>query len=78
MSENRRTKYKVRINYKSGHSEEFWVYRFTVNKNGSIEWETVNPKIRPIDMGVDKIESIWQVDAITPEEENFDADIGCW
>lgn len=67
-----KTKFKVRINYKSGHSVDFWVYKFTCNRDGSIEWTSIDPRFRPVDMGVEHIESIWQVDAIIPEDEDFE------
>jgi hypothetical protein len=57
--------YKIRINYKSGHSEEMEVISFDFEKTGatvSLQWE--QPKgtiIRPIHINVEEIESIWQV-----------------
>lgn len=53
--------YLVRVNYKSGIQEEFWVTEFAV-KGGSYSWtpaSAVGPK--PVQMNVDAIESVWQL-----------------
>ena len=55
----------VRINYKSGHSEEFPVMEFTFTVDGNNDrkatWQPVDGGQRPIFMNLDEIESIWQV-----------------
>ncbi len=55
-----RTKFKVRILYKSGNSHEFWTTHFSV-KNGDWKWNAVTQTNNPILLGVDEIEAVYQV-----------------
>lgn len=55
-----RTRYLIEINYKSGTRKRFWVYNFKIN-GGNFVWETVNMDNRPMMMGVDSVESVWQI-----------------
>lgn len=57
-------RYLLRINYKSGISEEFWVTEFAIS-NGNWTWKSMSGVHHPILMGVDAVESVWQLDAIT-------------
>lgn len=52
--------YKVRINYKSGIQEEFWCKAFEI-KGGQYSWTYVDKRMNPIKIGVEEIESVWQV-----------------
>lgn len=63
-------KYKLaflmRINYKSGISQEFWCTEFTRNNNGSLSWTSIPGLLYPISIAcseLDNIESIYQVKA---------------
>lgn len=58
-------KYKVRVNYKSSKTQEFWCYNFKV-WNGEFSWEPSSDKCKPVILGVDNIESIYQVGYIKP------------
>lgn len=60
---NERTKYLIQLNYKSGKSMKFWCYSFTI-KNGDYSWESIGTKKRALLLGVDEIESVWQIDCI--------------
>lgn len=52
---------RVQINYKSGQSMVIEVDNFTINKGPGLraEWENATP--RPLLLGVDEIESIWEL-----------------
>ena len=58
-------KYKVQVNYKSGISMVFWVKKFDIeiDKNGkrTVTWEASDPRDNAIYIGVDNIESVWEV-----------------
>ena len=55
-------KYKIRVNYKSGNSEEFWTWRFSWDRNGNqATWAHCDDSQKPILLGVEEVESIWQV-----------------
>lgn len=58
-------KYKVRVNYKSGISHELWCYELKVY-NGNFSWESASDVNRPIILGLNNIESIYQVGCIKP------------
>jgi hypothetical protein len=61
--------FKVRIVYKSGHVDEFWAKEFEILK-GRWSWKAVFDSHRPVMMGVDEIESVWQVDyTVVPKNE---------
>lgn len=57
-----KTKFKVRILYKSGNSHEFWATEFNFSK-AEASWKQANPAKRPVMLGVDNIEAVWQVEA---------------
>ena len=54
-----RTKFRIRILYKSGNSHEFWCTKFNIS-NGTWEWHAVTQSNYPIQLGVDEIEAVWQ------------------
>ena len=51
--------FKIRIVYKSGHTEEFEVKSFKLS-GGKAEWESIGPK-RPILLGYDEIVAVGQL-----------------
>ncbi len=55
-----RTKFKIRILYKSGNSHEFWVTTFDI-KNGKWTWSSVTQTNNPLIIGVDDVEAVYQV-----------------
>lgn len=61
------TKFKVRVNYRSGIQETFWVWEMNVktNVNGvcSIKYKSVNQN-RPVDVAActEFIESVWTLE----------------
>ena len=59
--------YTVQINYKSGISMQAEFKSFSV-KNGTYSWETYRGKC-PVILGVDNIESIWQISVREVESE---------
>ena len=56
-----KTIYNIRVNYKSGKSEEFECYSFK-NSPNEVSWEAAGFPA-PLRFGVDNVESIWQVSA---------------
>jgi hypothetical protein len=56
-----KSKIKIRILYKSGNSHEVWVTRFVI-ENGTWSWTSADSNLRPIFLGVDEIEAVFQVD----------------
>lgn len=57
---NKKTKYLIQVNYKSGISMEFWVYYFRF-KDNEYSWEAAHDDNKPLFLGVDNIESVWQI-----------------
>lgn len=57
-----KTKFKVRILYKSGNSHEFWVTEFNLSK-AQASWKSAHPVKRPLLLGLEEVEAVWQVDA---------------
>ena len=62
---------RVQVNYKSGHSMIIECDDFTIKVNRidgrkSIEWDNAQP--RPMLLGVEYIESVWEL--TFPEEED--------
>jgi hypothetical protein len=59
-----KTQFKVRIVYKSGHTQDFWCNSFTISGNNggpiSYKWESVGD-ISPVLLGVDEIAAVWQI-----------------
>lgn len=53
--------YKLRINYKSGIQEEFWCSDFKIDGD-TYTWVSKNDTMKPVKIGVDCVESVWQVD----------------
>ena len=60
--------YTVQINYKSGSSMQAEFKSFTVNRGDTYSWETYGEK-GPIILGVDNIESVWQISVREVESE---------
>jgi hypothetical protein len=62
-----RTKFKVRILYKSGNVQDVWMVKFKhtceSDRITSLEYETVSQKTCPLFLGLDNIEAAWQVNA---------------
>lgn len=54
-----RHKFLVHITYKSGVQKAFWAYDFTI-KNGEWNWDAAYQDNKPLLLGVDEIESVWQ------------------
>lgn len=52
--------YTIRVVYKSGYTHEFDVYSFEMDGSG-VRWDAVTHQNQPIKIGVDNIESVWQV-----------------
>lgn len=52
--------YLIKINYKSGISHQFWVYEFSMN-NQSCSWVAVDQLNKPLIIGFDNIESVYQI-----------------
>lgn len=62
-----RSKFKIRILYKSGASHSQWFTEFTatVNNDNSIhriKWNVFDQNIQPIHMNVDNVDAIYQED----------------
>ena len=55
-----RTKFKIRVLYKSGNSHEFWATQFNISKAGEWTWAAVTQTNNPIKLGVDDVEAVWQ------------------
>jgi len=55
-----RTRYQLEVNYKTGIQKRFWVYKFTIT-HGEWTWISVSDSNKPIVLGVDEVESVWQV-----------------
>lgn len=53
------TVYHIRVNYKSGNSEEFEVTSCEVNSR-EMSWKTAGSK-RPLLLNFDAVESVWQL-----------------
>lgn len=70
-------RHKIRINYKSGNTEEFWVSEFVFTESQlrkSISWKPVaspdGALVKPISIGeIEDIESIWQVESYVSDDE---------
>lgn len=57
------TVFKVKVNYRSGISETFECFEFSITGK-NLTWKSFNHRYKPIDMAfssVDDIESVWQV-----------------
>lgn len=55
-----RTKFKIRIAYKSGNVHEFWCTKFNM-KNGKWEWVSVSQVNQPLLISINDVESVWQI-----------------
>jgi hypothetical protein len=57
--------FQIRIIYKNGVCQDFWVTEFSVTNNGmgnrSFQWKPAFSHLKPIFMGVDEIIAVWQV-----------------
>jgi hypothetical protein len=58
----KRPQFEVTINYKSGISQKFWVTEFERDVNGWHSWTPVDEANKPILLGAENIESVWQTD----------------
>lgn len=56
-----RTKYRLRVLYKSGNSHIFWAYEFTMNAN-AIRWKHCHDDNKPLHLNYEAVEAIYQVD----------------
>lgn len=54
------TIFTIKVNYKSGISHTFDVTEFSI-AGGAWKWKNVDDQNKPILLGVDNIESVWQV-----------------
>jgi hypothetical protein len=50
--------FEIEVVYQSGQRQRFWVYSFSYSKSGCTWRYAEGP--RPIHLGADQIESIWQ------------------
>jgi len=58
-----RSKMKIRVLYKSGNSHSQWFVKFVTQQDLSqAEWLQAEQNIRPIKLGIDNVEAIWQED----------------
>lgn len=55
-----KTKFLIRILYKSGNSHKFWVYDYTC-RDGEHKWSACSFSSRPLIIGVDEMEAIFIV-----------------
>lgn len=54
------TIFTIKVNYKSGISHTFDVTEFSIEGN-SLTWVSVDKQNKPVLLGVENIESVWQV-----------------
>ena len=54
------TIFTIKVNYKSGISHTFDVTKFSID-GGSWSWTPADEQNKPILLGVEHIESVWQV-----------------
>jgi len=60
----KRTKFLIRVVYQSGYAHDLWVYSFKMDRaDGSVMWEVVDPKSKPILINYERIECVYQIDA---------------
>lgn len=52
------TKYLIQVNYKSGISMKFWVYKFSMTNTEKAEWIPVYNKSAML-IGINNIESVY-------------------
>jgi hypothetical protein len=53
----------VKINYKNGQSESFWVTSFSIEVNGGnreVKWRR-SRNAQPLFLNVEEIQSVWQL-----------------
>jgi hypothetical protein len=53
--------YKIRILYKSGYTFDFEAYSFAFTPGSKASWEAVSDENKPIEIGLDSIEAVFQV-----------------
>jgi len=58
-----RSKFQVRILYKSGNEFSGWFVKFKITPGEQVLWETVDNNARPLIIGIDDIEAVFQTDA---------------
>ena len=54
------TIFTIKVNYKSGISHTFDVTEFSID-GGAWTWTPADERNKPILLGVDNIESVWQI-----------------
>lgn len=54
------TIFTIKVNYKSGISQTFDVTEFSID-GGAWKWMSADEQNKPILLGVENIESVWQV-----------------
>ena len=52
--------YEIQVNYNSGIQQKFWVYEFDY-QNGTYTWKPILDTHKPLIIGVNEIESVWQI-----------------
>lgn len=52
--------FTIRVVYKSGYHHDFDVYSFEMSEK-TVKWESADPIHRPVKIGIDNIESVWQI-----------------
>lgn len=61
-----RSRFLIKVLYKSGNSHEFWCRRFSYERQASgvasFEWEPVSREHRPVLFGADDVEATWQIE----------------
>jgi hypothetical protein len=60
MSKDDKEVFMIEIMYKSGNSKTFLCNGITIH-NHEVNWNNIQDATRPIVIGVDHIESVWQV-----------------
>lgn len=63
MFKKRKPKFLIRVLYKSGNHMDFWVHSFSI-KGSNYSWETVAGEAKPVLLGVDNVEAVYQLKAV--------------
>ena len=63
--------FKIKVNYKSGTSHIIWASEFSVS-GGTYSWKCIDPHNDILLLGVDDIESIYQVGVAFIEKKVYD------
>lgn len=54
--------FKLKVQYKSGTVHTFETYSFSIDR-GTWSWDSVSQYNKPLLLGIDNIEAVWQVGA---------------